>query len=241
MKLIEFFQQQYPDRTIDDVKNDPDVGPILTKKTVAGDTEESSGAFASAYADKTDPTSVIKIGKTESGGTANPKKDGYLNYITRIKNLKLPVFPQIHSVEIFEHKGQGGMSYYCFKVKMERLYNAGDLNTKEVHYLIQRLIGRELTEEESKKIENYGSKLIWFYSSMLQHLASEGTTKGPWDMTHNIDVKLKDIHDRYLLTAITAIRSIAKVKKVGLDLHAGNIMFRRTPYGIQPVITDPLA
>jgi len=240
MKLLEFFQQQYPDKTIQQVIKDPDVGPMLSKVNVAGERVSASGAYASAFENKMDSSSIFKIGKTENYGYGLPTRDGYLNYINRIKNLKLPVFPQIYSIEIFQHKED--VNYgprYCYKINMERLYNSDDLNIKEHDFLIYRLLGRELTTHEEDILGNMGTSKIWFYADILQSLAYNGKVKRILGVELNL--KISDIHDRYLQTAITAIKSVRKVKKAGMDLHTGNIMFRRTPYGVQPVITDPLS
>jgi len=240
MKLLEFFQPQYPDKTIEQVKNDPDVGPILRKTTLGGEDVLSAGAYASAYENKTDSSSIFKIGKTSNYGYGLPTQDGYLNYINRIKNLKLPVFPQIYSIEIFQHKADINYSpVYSYKINMERLYNSSDLNEKEHEFLIYRLLGRELTKEEENTLENMGTRKMWFYADILQSLAYNGKVKQSSGVELNL--KISDIHDRYLQTALTAIKSVHKVKRVGMDLHTGNIMFRRTPYGVQPVITDPLS
>lgn len=242
MKLLEFFQETYPDKTIEQVLDDPDVGPMLNKVDVMGKKVESSGAYASAYQNKKDQTSIFKIGKTSNHGYGLPTKDGYLNYINRIKNMKLPVFPQIHSIEIFQHQEEKYSSYgpvYCYKINMERLYDVGDLNEKEHEFLIHRLLGRELTKQERQTLDMNNNLLPWFYTDILQTLAWRGRVENVGGVP--ISLKISDIHDRYLQTALTAIKSVKKVKKASMDLHSGNVMYRRTPYGVQPVITDPLS
>jgi hypothetical protein len=242
MKLLEFFQSQYPDKTIDQVLEDPDVGLMLSKVDVMGKRVRSTGAYASAYENKTDSSSIFKIGKTDNHGYGLPTKDGYLNYINRIKNMRLPVFPQIHSIEIFQHQDKQYSSYgpvYCYKINMERLYNVGDLNEKEHEFLLHRLLGRELTTQERQTLVMNNNLLPWFYTDILQSLAWNGKVEQAGGITLNL--KISDIHDRYLQTALTAIKSVKKVKKASMDLHSGNVMYRRTPYGVQPVITDPLS
>jgi hypothetical protein len=47
------------------------------------------------------------------------------------------------------------------------------------------------------------------------------------------------IVDTQLIEALNIVSSLVK-KQFELDIHHGNFMFRRTPYGPQLVLTDPL-
>lgn len=242
MKLLEFFQENYPDKTLEQVRNDPDVGPMLTKVDVGGDVKNASGKYASAYANKSDSASIFKIGITGNDGYVKPAKDPYLNYINKIKNLKLPVFPQIHSIQIFQHQDERYKDYgpqYCFKINMERLYEAGDLNEREQAFLLHRLLGRELSITEIQTLKKRNNKLIWYYTDLLLSLAWFGRAENIDEIP--LSIKISDVQDRYLQTALTAIKSVRKVKKADIDIHSGNVMFRRTPYGVQPVVTDPIS
>ena len=57
------------------------------------------------------------------------------------------------------------------------------------------------------------------------------------DYSSNLRQEIKDPH---LLAAIEFIKKVAREENYGTDLHADNIMVRRTSVGPQIVINDPL-
>jgi hypothetical protein len=230
MLLQELFQKQYPVKTPQQLKDDPRVGKKI-----------GMGSFGAAYVDNTNSANVIKIGRQLSG--TNPEKDGFLVYINKIKNMKVPVFPQIHYMQIYQYDDKHPMLddgeekiNWCYEIGMERLYGAESLSKEEWLHLLRQLY----YPHDVSRLEEYDkNELMNTYASKLQILVYYKFIEISDDNYNTIKIPLNEIGDQYLRIAVRAIRGLQK--RFNLDLHSGNFMFRKTPYGPQLVIIDPLS
>jgi len=231
MILKELFQQQYPTKTPEQLVQEPDVGNQL-----------GMGSFGTVYKDTTNSANVIKIGNKLAGN--KPEKDGFLAYMNKIKNLKLPVFPQINYIHIYQYpnpkktlEDDGVEKFkYCFKMGMERLHPASSLSKEEWVHIINKLTyPHKIQDLEEMNEKNLADTL----DSKLSVAVHYGFLDFANEEDKRIKIKIKDIEDQYLRIAISAISSLRT--KFDVDLHSENFMFRRTPYGPQIVIIDPLS
>jgi len=224
MLLKEFFQKQYSVKSREDLQNDPDVGSQI-----------GMGSFGKVYIDNTDSMNVIKIGTTKG---MRPEKDGFLFYLYKIKNLKIPVFPQINYIQIYQYQTHEPDHYpeYYYKVGMERLHPSSDLSKEEWIHFINRLT----QPYKMIDLDNLDAmELGTIFVSKLQTLTNFGYFDFPDEEEKTVKIKLNDIKDQYFRIAIRTMKK--EGKRFNLDLHRENYMFRRTPYGPQIVLTDPFS
>lgn len=183
------------------------------------------GMYAAAYEHKKRPGTILKIGKFHS----SPFEDGYLSFVQAVlKNNRSagnPYLPRIYGVKIYRPQEKDGKELRGgqYVVEMEKLYKMRELSPEEL-MVIGSKIFKSWNDDENEP---------WQLARYLGRAARGDRTI------------LDDIKDKKLLQAISMIHGIEKRKRhisdIELDLHDGNIMFRRTSIGSQLVITDPLA
>jgi len=179
------------------------------------------GFYSNVFTDKTNQYNVIKIGEIQEG-LGNPEFDAYLNYLAKLKKYKNPVFPQVDSIQIF-HDPSSKDHPYIYKVKMERLYPSSDIKNKEFEAFYEKVFGGA-DIERYKQFDFRTNRPIDFLYAAL----------GDNEL-------FKAIKDPYTRQALGIIKNLNKKGGFNTDLHSGNVMFRRTPYGIQLVVTDPVS
>lgn len=184
------------------------------------------GLYAAAYKHKNRPGTVLKVGKFH--GT--PFDDGYLSFVQAVlrnnRSAGNPYLPRIYSVKIYRPETKSGeepLRGGQYFVEMERLYKMRELRPEELMAIGSKIFGSWNDDEnEPWQLARYLGRAI----------AGDKMILG-------------DIKDRKLLQALSMIHGIEKRKRhisdIQLDMHEGNIMFRRTNVGAQLVITDPLA
>jgi len=206
---------EYPPSSLQKLEDGPDVGDLI-----------GSGSFAKVYEDKTNQYNVIKIGRVEN---EDPKKDGYLAFLNNIKRLKIITFPRVDTIEIFKNVDEGYIPY-IFKVRMEKLIPGTELSSSEIISLFERFLGKNSPAEELEIHQETDiiNKIEIFLGYLKRYMFTDGFAD-----------ELKQIPDRNLRLAVRSMKKTMKEFK--LDLHGYNVMFRRTPYGVQPVFTDPFA
>lgn len=230
MLLKEFIKERYyPHRTLKEVLNDDDVGTVISFK----------GSYSKVYNNKTDPTLIIKIGIT-----AQLANDGYLNYLYRIQNMNSPVVPQIEYIKIFEEVNENKTltGKYIFKVCMEKLYDASDVDITQGYALLNRYFGKFIDQDRllKKYVQNESNPISLFIKLLTIIIFKFNRSWLERNYTvfkQFITAKIDDIEDQYLRKLAHLIGR--QEKQFDEDLRSDNIMYRMTPYGLQPVITDP--
>lgn len=188
-----------------------------------------SGAYATVYKLPRQTNTVLKLGRTHPGWS---EKDGYMAFIELVQQYGQdnPYLPQVHSFK--KMKDRTGTLFY--KAKLEELqpfpgYGTKDL-TGEVFEVLKKILQRD-----DDGVRTY----LRAYYSVARPYASliEILKKLVEEPNHP---SLKEL-DPQLLAAGKLIRKAARDSKTDEDIGLSNIMLRRTPYGPQLVITDPLA
>ena len=192
--------------------------------------------------------------------TMNPRFNGYLQYVNEILKLgKNRYLPQIYEISVYqdyEYAKEAGeweseesdnsnvspINFYV--VTMERLIPSTKIDDEEILSLIERNIGHKLTTKERKQIETYSPNIESPYFEYLTRFI-EGSLKvhsGREPMLPTIK-KVTAAHNLFTDTefrnALRLMKSIKLKTDTAFDIHSQNLMFRRTPYGIQMVFTDP--
>lgn len=188
-----------------------------------------SGAYGTAY-DLPGPVGkVVKIGSTEG---QEPTNDGYLKWAENVFEMPNPFFPQIERVAVYDNRIKS--KKYTYHAVMEKLVPNTKITEDEALYLLNRYLNfnpspelqRGFTEKAKLLKVSLSAQYMRFFAETIRDLV-KGLTPA------NVTIK-----DPNLIRAINLMKAIHK-QGFMLDLHRGNIMFRRTPYGVQPVITDP--
>ena len=131
---------------------------------------------------------------------------------------------------------------YIFKVCMEKLYDASDVDIAQGYALLNRYFGKFIDQNRQLKkyVQNEGNPISLFIKLLTMIIFKFDRS---W-MERNYTVfkqfmtaKIDDIEDQYLRKLAHLIGR--QGKQFDEDLRSDNVMYRMTPYGLQPVITDP--
>ena len=229
MLLKELYKplEEYPKATKKQIWEEGDIGSRMS----------SQGSFSVAYNHATNPNLIIKIIETPY-----PSKDGYLNYLERIKRQNLPTNPQIEYIKEYNLLDDNGNTTgrYLFKICMERLQRAERLSGKQIEALLNRYFGDMINKYSDTRefVQEYSYPERLFAKFLAAIIFKESDWFEDKALRPFFRMKINDIRDPYLRKIAHIIRAQDK-KGFGRDLHSGNIMFRLTPYGPQPVVTDP--
>jgi hypothetical protein len=177
------------------------------------------GVEAKVYRDPSNP-SVVKILSTSD----SLKDNGYMQYIlfSRKYANQNPYFPRIHSIE--QNKNPDGTT--TFVVKMEQLFPVSSLSKKQLFSI------------HKNTFINGDRHVISSKDDMLISLGDEFdvATDPSWGWSAS-----KVSLDPNFIDACNLIRKIKNRTNSQYDLGTPNIMVRRSNYGFQLVITDPLS
>lgn len=184
-------------------------------RDLPGMKELGGGYFSDVYAPAGAPHDVVKINYEVS------TKDGYHAFIKALIDNERArnsiYFPRIRSVRELQAPDA---DFPYLLVRMERLLPLRALTREEIISLAIR--HTDITEEDVERQDDYDiAKLLSDAINPMYH--------SPYKVT---DTKLKN--------AIRWIEEIADKERVFVDLHSDNVMARRTPYGPQLVLSDPL-
>jgi hypothetical protein len=162
-------------------------------------------------------------------------KDGYFYYINEIYKTKVaqgnPCFPRVYEINVYRDSTGAAK----FKADIEKLEEAISASEEEILALGKRMFlhfdqSHELNMANSLTFRN--TKNTSNKTKYLDSIANE-----LYKSTYN---PASYIRDENLVEAMKFISKLEKQnKKVDLDLHSENFMFRRGKNGIQLVITDP--
>lgn len=197
------------------------------------------GWYSVVRNDKKDPHMVKKNSKAARKQTDDgvENEDGFDYFAKALidNNLidSIPFFPRIYDIKkITDRNGD-----YIYKYQIEKLVPYHQLTTKEMQTVISRYTQNFDYEHNAKLL---GSRATPQY---VMHLWFAG------ELSNIVDgMKRKTIKDEDLLNALNILKNMASQiqdesdGKTGFpDIGASNLMYRRTKYGVQPVITDPFA
>lgn len=191
-----------------------------------------SGYFSSVAPSENDPHMVDK---TSRFAIAH-ELDAYLIYAKEIAQSKIAshntYLPRIYEINSKIDDTKLSLSNY----KIEKLIDHSEVSIEEVLPIFSHLLGDEriaklyaIAKEEDEPDEYFIERVLYTISD-LSHLAVQYSSQGK--LPDDYYEALKFIEEIY-------IKHKKYVKK--LDFKPNNFMFRRTPVGLQLVITDPLA
>ncbi len=187
-----------------------------------------SGSFASAYTHKDRPHDIRRI----SAPSIEP--DAYHKYIDALKkspDYDNPYFPQIHEVTKYTGGVEGKET--VLSVKAGRLRRISELRTEEIQAVFERWFGEDYENVLAKEYPlggtgaQAGDLSYYMFPALVRKIIEEKKFR-------------KKVVDQDLLRAAIFISKLL-TNKVRTDLGINNLMYRRSPSGIQIVITDPVA
>lgn len=178
-----------------------------------------SGTFSSVTADP-DPHMIQK----SSNKALSPNfKEGFRLFIEFINEngyADNPHMPKVYKV----NKIVGKDGYYLDTYKTEKLLTYKDISLEEIKNLIYSILPEsEIPEWVSESDDK---------TDLLGYLAGE---IGREVVRPTKRFKLESLNEACAIVA----EALAKFG-ADSDLHYGNILYRRTRYGLQPVLNDPI-
>ena len=196
-----------------------------------------SGAFASTYSHQDRPEDVRRISRSQTF------KDGYWVYVQALKDHpdnSNPYFPKFREgTEYHQRSGHVMTNRSVLSVKMERLRRLHELDNIEIESVFERWFGEQWKKSIATIYGEFFDLNSWSEPSFVLIDI----------MRREVENQLSSnskIIDRQLVDALKFIRELVYDKSRGgeplsLDFGTNNIMYKRSPYGIQLVITDPVA
>lgn len=179
--------------------------------------ELGRGNFGTAISQPHEVNSVLKLGRFSHD---NAETDGYYQFINRVRHMDNPYFPQIDEVKTLK----GGK---MFKVRMERLTDLSHLSREELFALLERTLGYEPTLKITNGMsdEDIDDEILFW---MTINFGKMLMGRSP----------IPDTADDNFKQAMQFMQAMHK-EGYGEDIHAGNMMVRRSKYGSQLVFIDP--
>lgn len=149
--------------------------------------------------------------------------DGFYFYMRELyhhSDNSNPYFPRFREITLYTIPGSGKQTSkeIAYSVKMERLYHLDQLSEEETNALGTKIYG---PSDRTYILTN-------IIDTVIQLIHDNAQTKSK-------------VVDKHLIAATKFIMRVSKKHNLEIDIHDGNIMVRRTPYGPQLVITDPLS
>lgn len=186
-------------------------------------------AYASVYNDPDDSHMALK--RTKSN-------DPYVKYLKWLNDNEdsmssNPYFPRVYK--------QSASNGETVDLQMEKLREFDTLNSKELEVATKRMVGKTPRELIDAYLEDY--QAMDDFNSIKRRIEQQ-PHRAVGDYIKKTAArgefsKFKDPQFRQAVKAIYAIHKDSPGTMV--DMHAGNLMIRRGPYGPQVVVIDPLA
>lgn len=211
-----------------------------------------SGIATTVYQKKSKPHEVKKI----TYRVRNIEGNYLIEYLKAcIKHQDNPFLPRIYEVKVFKRNIVGPKDEppptpsYAVYVESEKLVEASSLNWGQISQLFRFILGMSVQEafaaigkepRGSSRVTNdpadKDDALNILAGAFKEELNVAGDFRGS-SYYRDYGIKLQN------KLAIKAIHDISSIKKdvpgIWNDLGISNMMFRVTPYGIWPVLTDP--
>lgn len=216
-------------------------------KLLNGDIQQlGSGYYAVVYEKPDNPeNTVTKVGKFDLKKDYDGEySDSYVNFIMELqKNPRAadnPFFPQVYQIKFYNQKDQlmkysaeleklkpfDEDKYYdtdSVEKAMNHLENEPQSSFTEVIRALKRIAKFNTEEFFSETLDAFGEIGI---SSVLTHF-----------LTNFVQYRVYPPKTPQAADAVKIIHQLPG----NFDLHSRNVMYRRSPYGLQLVFTDPLA
>lgn len=185
-----------------------------------------SGIYSTVTKDLDDPHMVRKL--HHDPDTAG--LDGFVKwgeYMIKHKLMNNPHLPRIYNISKEMIDGGG----FVYEYTMEELtpLSKGNIRKDEFEALWRQHMSEESYPEDADEMS--GEELMGFLGSIIM-AAIEGDDKS-----------LNDITSESLKEAVLHLRHYYEEESSNPipDVHSDNVMMRRTPHGLQLVVTDPFA
>jgi hypothetical protein len=209
----------------DDFSSDINSRRVGSEKNVLG-----KGHYSTVSKDKTDPH-MVKKHNIRFDDEGLDTYDQFAQYIINNKLYENPYFPKIYQHKTIVDKNENPLH----KFQIEKLEEVTNLSIEEIEH-IYRIIFKK--PESQKKMAD--KKYKGFMKHVKKRLLAQITSQMRAAIEFNNPTDFKDSN---IVEAIRELHNFLskECKECELDLHPGNIMARRTPYGVQLVITDPVS
>lgn len=184
------------------------------------------GAYSTVRKDVDDPHMVRK----RHNSTRSAERDGFVKwgeYIIKHKLSDNPHIPRIYNVS----KEEEGPGKFVYDYQMEKLTSLSDGKVKpyEIKALWRQHLSKETYPEDAHDMS--AEEMMDYLGGILQ------------DALYGDEESLSNITSESLRDAIRHLRNYYQENNYEPhpDIHSENVMLRRTPHGLQLVITDPFA
>ncbi len=217
MKITDLLERQIETQIEPDAK----YSKRLRRGTPKYKQNSEYGNSARVSPSKTDPHMVVKNDKNP-----NEQADNYNRYIQELIKLDLidtnPHFPRVYNIKKITDK----YNKFIYKYVMEKLVKWEALSVEEMETMADTVIIEPLPAD----FNNWGEGKRWSYcyNEIMVVLEKEA---------NDYDNLIKQKTLKYAIAQIKQIGTHIRVRPN--DIGGDNIMFRRTPFGLQLVITDP--
>lgn len=232
MRLYELLTEEPPVVKYHDAK--PAERPHLPSNPLrAGSTRyQGGGVFADVYGHDDNPHEVVKISRPAHSTNI----DGYEAFIRELSRdpemYNNPHFPRIQLIRNVHDKGTGDRQYI---VRMERLYSHSALSKEEYDIMVEHTFKPWYIKSVERDLPD------WKKNNVGKEVFFNWMEYGFTSMSYIPEAAYTKLKSKELQSALSKIAKLADQYYVRIDIHSGNIMFRRTQYGPVLVITDPLS
>lgn len=182
-----------------------------------------AGYFSSVYAHDDNPHDVMKFPRKEYN---KGDVDGFRIFMSALaadKEMQSnPYFPRFRMIRKFE-KGKE----HSYTARMERLFPLESLEVEDLYSILERIYSDEFAKEV---LDRSNTPQLYFFKQVAKTVGH--TVEKGWD--------LEKVTDPLFEQAADWIHELGLREGFYVDLHFNNMMVRRTPYGSQLVLSDPL-
>lgn len=189
----------------------------------SGRKELGMGGYASVKPHPTDDF-LVKKHHTGPDAAADDGYNAYIKYVIDNDLMDNPHFPRVYNIT--KIKDKAGKFIYTYDV--EKLNDLNSMTREDYEAIINTHFN-----SNAMHFADFDSDSVWENAMRMAKVVRSGIQSDtPSYFTGSFrDAVKKIIADRYNIRRENG-------SAVGLDVHAGNIMFRRTPHGPQLVLTD---
>jgi hypothetical protein len=187
------------------------------------------GAFSTVKADPSDPHMVKK--HNHHPIKRNGWQDGFnlfIEYLIVNDKLGNPHFPRIYNIEVVEDRDEKSIHTY----KMERLVPLAEVSAEETQAYIENHMGVDW-KEFAERYEYGGSEGLT--DNVMADVIADITGRCLLNVYHTTNETLEE--------AFNVVRACKRglPSDYAIDMHQGNLMWRRGSHGLTLVLTDPIA